>query len=105
MNVLYYNCYADPWINVAHKLQQTNNYKPVYWVGYEDDNSDDLIPINFPDCIYHDYYDAWKGVFPDQIKDVIKNSYLDIDFLKQNAQFELQAIKNDGSYGSGWQKF
>ena len=93
MKVIYNTCYADPWIKVAQKLKDEYGYEPVYWNGYEDDNSQNLVPQYFPDAIYHSYFDAWKGIFPKEINDRYKESYIDIDFIKEYAAYELQAIK------------
>ncbi|MBU0490167.1 MAG: hypothetical protein KKD31_19685 [Bacteroidetes bacterium] len=93
MKVIYTTCYADPWIKVAKKLRDDYGYEPVYWNGYEDDDSEKIIQKYFPDAIYHPYYDAWKGNFPPVIDHRFSESYIDIDFLKENAEFELQAIK------------
>ena len=93
MRVIYFTCFADPWVKVALKLKEEHDYEPVYWVGYEDDDSENIIPKTFPDCIYQDYYDAWKGVFSKEIENHLADGFIDIDFLKNFASFELQAIK------------
>ncbi len=93
MNVIYVTCFADPWLKVAEVLRQRHGLEPVYWIGYEDDDSETLVPQAFPDCIYQDYYYAWKGEFPSQISKQFKETYIDIDFIKEYASFELQAIK------------
>jgi hypothetical protein len=93
MRVLYSTCFADPWIQVAQKLKEAHGYEPVYWIGLWDDNSRALVSRTFPDCIYHRYFDAWKGIFPSQVSDHFSESYINIDFLKEYASFELQAIR------------
>ncbi|MCD4679463.1 MAG: hypothetical protein K8S00_03655 [Bacteroidales bacterium] len=93
MRVIYNTCFADPWLKVAKKLKEEYGYKPVYWNGYEDDDSKRLVPQYFPDVIYHPYFDAWKGIFPKEIEDRFAQSYLNINFLKDYATYELQAIK------------
>lgn len=93
MKVIYSTCFADPWIKVAQKLHKDYNYEPVYWVGYNFDDSKELVNQHFPKAIYHSYYDAWKCVFPTVIEEKFNETYIDIDFLKSNSAFELQAIK------------
>lgn len=93
MNVIYNTCYADPWLKVAQKLKVEHGLEPVYWNGYDDDDSKSLVSTAFPDAIYHPYYDAWKGIFPEEIAEKYHNSFLNIDFLKEYASYELQAIK------------
>jgi hypothetical protein len=93
MRVIYITCFADPWLKVAKVLQEKYGFVPVYWIGYEDDNSEKLVPKAFPNCIYQDYYNAWKGVFPPQIAKHASETYINIDFIKEYASFELQAIK------------
>lgn len=93
-NVIYINCWADPWIQVAKRLQEEYDMKPVWWIGYsKEDNSDVLVPRAFPDIVYHDNADAWKGRFPDEIMKRSVSCYLDFAYLKKNAHQELQAIK------------
>ena len=92
-NVIYINCFADPWLKVADKMQREYGYKPVYWVGYNEDNSEKKVPENFDGIVYHKYFDAWKGVFPKQIADKASEMYIDVDFVRQFASEELQAIK------------
>jgi hypothetical protein len=65
---------------VAKKLKQQYGYEPVYWIGYEDDNSKNIVPTFFPNAVYHPYYDAWKGIFPKRIEDKFADSYINIDF-------------------------
>ena len=96
-NVVYINCWTDPWIKVAHELEIKQGLHPVYWIGYssytDSDNADLVIPQEFPGIKYIDNLEAWMGHFP---KEVLKDSpdyYLDVDFLRKNADHELQAIK------------
>jgi hypothetical protein len=93
MKALYHTCFADPWIKVAQKLKEEYGYEPVYWIGYEDDNSKILVPLAFPDCIYQNYFDAWKGIFPSRISKHYSETYINVDFIKEYASFELQALK------------
>jgi len=93
MRVIYSTCMADPWVKVAQKLKHEHGYEPVYWIGYEDDESKKLVPAAFPNLIYHPYFDACKAVFPQQLVDQFAGSFFDIEFIKARASFELQAIK------------
>jgi hypothetical protein len=93
MKIIYSSCFSDPWVKIAQKLQQEHGYEPVYWIGYEYDNSKKLVPNAFPNVIYHPYFDAFKGIFPKEIADRFSGSYINIDFLKDYASYELQAIK------------
>lgn len=92
MNVFYNTCFADPWITVAKELLSKHEMKPVYWIGYDDDNSEELVKQNFPRIVYHKYFDAWKGIFP---ANAIGNAaqLIDIDFIKDYSSFELQALR------------
>lgn len=93
-NVIYINCWVEPWVKVAQQLQEKYDYKPVWWIGYsKEDNSHQIIPQQFSDIIYQDNVDAWKGRFPKEIEEKAPNYYLDVDFLKKHSQHELQAIK------------
>lgn len=93
MKVLYNACFADPWVKVAQKLKKYYNYEPIYWVGYEDDNSCNIVPETFPEAIYHPYFDAWAGKFPEIIEKADYDFNLNIDLLKNYASEELQAYK------------
>lgn len=93
-NVIYINCWIDPWANVAQRLQDEYGYKPVWWIGYsKEDNSHNIIPERFPGIVYQDNADAWKGRFPKEIEEKAPYYYLDVDFLRRHADHELQAIK------------
>lgn len=93
MRVLYSTCFADPWLKVAKVLKEKRSFEPIYWIGYNDDDSEVLVPKTFPHCIYQGYYEAWKGNFPSEIAKHFNESYISIDFIKEYASFELQAIK------------
>jgi hypothetical protein len=89
-----YNCsFADPWVEVAKILKDKYNIEPVYWVGHDDDFSRDLVPDAFPDAVYHEYFDAWKGVFPQEIEKIANRYGVDVDFYQRISKFELQGLK------------
>ncbi len=90
-NVIYIGCSAEPWVNVANRLQEEYGYKPIWWVIFDGDG--DIIKKDFPDIVSHVYVDAWKGRFPKDVEEKAQECYLDIDFLKRHAHHELQAIK------------
>jgi len=93
-NVFYVNCAVDPWIKVAKKLQETENLKPVYWNGYSFvDNANILVKEAFPDILFCEDADSWRGRFPKEIIDRANETSIDIDFLRKFASEELQAIK------------
>lgn len=93
-NVIYINCWVEPWLKVARELLEKYNYKPVWWIGYtKEDNSYQIVPQQFPNIIYQDNIDAWKGRFPKEIEEKAPYYYLDVDFLRRHSQHELQAIK------------
>jgi len=88
-----YNCsFADPWVEVAKILKDKYNIQPVYWIGHDDDNSRELVPSVFPEAIYHEYFDAWKGVFPQQIKEFASACSVDIDFYQKILKYETQGL-------------
>jgi len=93
MKVIYSKCFADPWVKVAQKLQQEHGFEPVYWIGYNHDDSKNLVSNAFSNVIYHSDIDAIKGIFPQEIADRFTRSYISIDFVKGNASYELQTIK------------
>lgn len=97
MNVLYCCCITDPFLNVAQRLQKEKGYNPVYWVGdiqssgYKDP-SEQEVKETFPEIVFHSYLQAWRGVFPDCVEEKAVSDYVDIDFLKQFSNEELQAM-------------
>lgn len=93
MKVLYNTCFADPWIEVAKILEEKHNFIPMHWIGNQFDNSDRLVNKAFPDCKYLPRLDLWRGVFPKEIEDNWDSEKIDIDFLRNYAGNELQAIK------------
>lgn len=105
MKVIYNTCIADPWIQVAQQLKTSLNLEPVYWIGYEYDNSEELVQAAFPSIVYHKYFDAWKGIFPKNKEEIIQFTPLNIDFLKEYSSYELQAIKIMDRMDSGRHNF
>lgn len=93
LNVFYSICVADPWIQVAKKLEQEQGWKPVYWNGYHDDGSREKVAEVFPDAIYQGYHASWKGIFPSEVEARYFEGALDIDLLNAMAPYELQAIR------------
>lgn len=93
MKVFYNTCLADPFVYVAKKMQEDYNYEPVYWVGYDDDNSEALVQRLLPNTKYHSWRDAFKAVFPPDIDNQMKFENIDIDSLKSIAQEELLALR------------
>lgn len=93
--VLYNTCAADPWLKVAKKLKEEQDFEPVYWIGYDNDNSEVLVSQIFPEATYHPWLDAWKGIFPEEIEKSFMegNGYIDIDFLRAAAPYEVQIYK------------
>ena len=91
--VIYNTCVADPWIKVAQHLQAKYNYEPVYWIGYNYDNSETLVKEAFPDICYQSYPDAWKGIFSPEIRQKSYDCFVDIDLINRMAKYELLAIK------------
>lgn len=93
-NVIYINCPGNPWIKVAKTLKEKYGYQPVYWIGSPEEDPDLLgVKKEFPNVIFHNSVDAWKGRFPKDIQELAVNTYIDVDFLKRHAHEELQAIK------------
>lgn len=92
--VIYLNCFVDPWVEVVKNLRDKYGFEPVYWVGYNEDGSSSIVPKEFPNIIYQwDLKQAWRGLFPEPIASLAKESYLDVDFLREYASYEQQAIK------------
>lgn len=93
MRVLYNTCVADPWVKVAQRLRDDYGYEPVYWIGFNYDDSENIVKELLPTACYQSYSNAWRGIFSKEIVDKAKECYVDIDFLKEIAVYELQAIK------------
>lgn len=93
MNAIFITCWVEPWTKVVTKLRQQFCVEPVYWVGYEEDDSDKIVPELFPQTIYQHYYDAWKCIFPKCIAEKANNITIDTDFLRKFVAEELIAIK------------
>ena len=91
---IYINCFLDPWVMVAEKMMKEHGFEPAYWVGYkEEKGTKELIKNTFPNAIFQYDIDAWKGVFPDVVKEKAAESYIDIDFLRKYSSEEVQALK------------
>lgn len=97
MNVIYSCCVVDPFLNVAQALEKDENLKPVYWIGDiasvdADSKDEEMLREAFPNLPFQRYFDAWRGVFPDEIENMAATSYVDVDFLRQFSSEELQAL-------------
>ncbi len=99
MNALYCCCITDPFLPVAQRLQNEKEIKPVYWIGdiqsavtSDKSVSKTSVLTTFPNIVFHDYFEAWKGRFPLEIEENSNSSYFDLDFLKKFSSEELQAI-------------
>jgi hypothetical protein len=96
-NVLYCCCITDPFLHVAQRLQKEKGYNPVYWVGdtqsceYNDPSEQDVKKA-FPEIVVHNFIQAWRGVFPECVEEKALSTYIDIDFLRQFSNEELQAM-------------
>jgi len=90
---IYINCWTDPWVKVAEQIKDRFGIEPGYWVGYHEEQKEGLINETFPDTIYHSDLDAWCGRFPKLIESHFEEMGLSIDFLRDNSQSELLAMK------------
>lgn len=90
--VIYLTCWSEPWIKVAEKLMVDHEMYPVYWTGYNDDNSKELVKSHFKDTIYQGYNEAWKGIFPEPIASKANETAINIDCLREFASLEEQVI-------------
>jgi hypothetical protein len=92
MRIIYSTRLADPWVKVAQELKSEHGYEPVYWNAFKEDDSK-IISNAFPNVIFQSDFDACKGIFPKEIACRFTEAHINIDFLKEYASFELQAIK------------
>lgn len=90
MKALYCCCIVNPWLEVAKKLKQ-KNIIPKYWIGWNDDN-EGRIQKELPETTFHDIDLAWKGIFPEGIKD-LDRPQLDGFELSTHTYEELMGIK------------
>lgn len=93
MRVLYNTCVADPFVYVAKKMQVDYDFETVYWIGYDNDDSEELVRELLPNACYHPWRDAWKAIFPKNVATKAGEVFIDIDMLKANAFDELLSIK------------
>ena len=91
--VLYNTSNADPFVKVALKLQLEHGFTPVYWIGFNYDHSEELVPAAFPGICYQPYGDAWRCIFNEEVQKKAIECYVDIDMLNELSRYELQAIK------------
>lgn len=93
MRVLYNTCVADPFVYVAKQMEKEYGFEAVYWIGYDNDGSEDLVQKLLPNACYHPWRDAWKAIFPSDVAAKVESEHLDIDLLRENALNELLAMK------------
>lgn len=97
MNAIYSCCIADPFLDVARKLEAERCITPVYWVGdiasadYNEE-TEALIKEAYPQIVYQGFFDAWHGIFSPEIMEKSSQMYVDIDFLNSFSSQELQAL-------------
>lgn len=96
MKAIYSCCIIDPFLDVALKLQKEKNVEPVYWVG-DIRTGDYPMELNavkekFPNVVIHGFVEAWKGIFPEEVGNEYMQNYVDIDFLRNLSNEELQAL-------------
>ena len=91
--VLYNTSNADPFIKAAQKLQKEYGLEPVYWIGFNYDHSEELVPKAFPGICYQSYTNAWRGIFSKDVQKKAPECYIDVDLLNDLARYELQALK------------
>lgn len=90
INALYSCCLAEPWLEVAKKLDQELNIKPVYYIGWRNDTSRDITDL-YPECFFQLVEDAWIGCgFPE---DIDYRFSFDEDFMKSISYEKFLAIK------------
>ena len=60
LKVIYTECSCQPWYDVAAALQARHGWEPVYWTGADAVRGEVL--GRFPKVIFHDNYDAARGI-------------------------------------------
>lgn len=89
----YIGCHSDIWVPVAQKLQEEYNFETCYWCQHIDDSCKERINRLFPNAIFHEFYDAWKNIFCEEVEERSKKTYIDSDLIRNFAKEELIAIK------------
>ena len=90
---IYINCWTDPWIKVAEQIREQFGIEPGYWIGYQEELKEETIKETFKGVIYHSDHDAWCSRFPLVVEEHFEEENLSIDFLRQNPEYELMALK------------
>ena len=90
---IYINCWTDPWLKVAEQIEKEYGIEPGYWIDYFEEKKEQEIVGRFKNVIYHRDLDAWCGRFPEQIESHFEEVNLCIDFLRENPEYELMALK------------
>lgn len=91
MRVLYNTCIVDPFVKVAKRLWKEYGFEPVYWIGFTDSNTEEIVHRELPGVPFQSYYDAWRGTFNKEIQEKAKTCYVDVDLLNELAHYEVQA--------------
>lgn len=97
MNAIYSCCISDPFLDVARRLESECGIIPVYWVGdiASADNNEEteaMVKEAYPQIVYQRFFDAWHGKFSPEIMEKSSQVYVDIDFLNNFSNYELQAL-------------
>lgn len=90
---IYINCWSDPWLKVAEQIEDQYGIEPGYWIDYFEEKKEKDIVEKFKNVIYHRDLDAWCGRFPKQIESHFEEESISIDFLRNNPEYELMALK------------
>ena len=95
MKAFYICCIVDPFLEVAMNLNDKYHIEPVYWIGDTQSirsNNEAEIKEVFPNIIYQEFYNAWKGIFLEEIESYANKMFIDLEFLTKFSSEQLQAI-------------
>jgi len=92
MKAIYNGCVLDPWLEVAEKLKNEHDIEPVLWIGWNKNGEEKIVKDKFPNIIFQDLADAWRGEFSEGVN-IFDEAVLDGEFLKGNAFHEVMALR------------
>ena len=90
VNAIFCECSIPDWLDIASRLTNESNWKPVYWIAKPDFKK--LVKEKFPDIVFHSNINAVRGIKSSDC-DYLKPASLDQTFLENMSYCESITLR------------